>query len=463
MSAPIYHIRDIALHARDVTLRLPFRFGDTEVRAAQEAYLRVTVEGPEGVQKGTAAQLMVPRWFDKRPALDNDATVAELKATLGSVARLAPGRSGTVARLGGELRASVRDDLPPDTPGLAAGFGPALLEAALIDAACRGADLPFVAAARADIFGLVEAAPDWLGADAMQAALADLHTPDRMMIRHTVGYGVPLTAADVTDRPTDGQPVALQDVIGAWGVRAFKIKLKGDPEADIAWLERVAAILAPLGPGLKISLDANEQYAPESFADFTARLTAAPALAGLRADLLFVEQPFPRELSLVAAHPVSADVPIVIDEADDAPDALYRALALGWSGSSVKSCKGVLRAVQNFALARRRAAEGRPIILTSEDLTCQPGLSWQQDTLMAAAIGATHSERNGHYFAGGMQGASDAEKAAFLSRHGDIYRDGPAGPQLRITDGRVAIGSLDCTGFGAAVQPDLASTPELEF
>ena len=108
----------------------------------------------------------------------------------------------------------------------------------------------------------------------------------------------------------------------------------------------------------------------------------------------------------------------------------------------------------NYARVSLAQAEGRSLILSAEDLTCQPGLCWQQDTLMAATLGVSHAERNGHHFAGGFQGASNAERAAYLERHPGLYQGPVTDPALRIRAGAVRIDSLFAPGFGSAPGPD---------
>ena len=243
-------------------------------------------------------------------------------------------------------------------------------------------------------------------------------------------------------------------MIARHGVRAFKIKLKGDPAADLDRLRAVVrTIEGALGPGATYlaTLDANEQYHPEPFEEFTTQLETVSELDGLRGALRFIEQPLPREITHERRAPKSP-FPLLIDEADDALDAFPRALSLGWSGTSVKSCKGVLRALINGARARASGA-----LLSAEDLTCQPGLCWQQDTVMAAVLGLQDIERNGHHFAGGMQGASDDERRAYAEAHPDVYD----GTSLRITNGTVDIGSLiDAPGFASTPISSLAITEQ---
>ncbi|MCB1349849.1 MAG: mandelate racemase [Maritimibacter sp.] len=451
MTVPVYAISGVELGQRPVDLALPFHFGDVTVTETAEAYLRVTVQGPNGPVTGLGAQLMVPRWFDKRPIRSAAETVDDLRATLRATRAAAVGAAGTVRSLSLDIREAVRAALPADLPDLAAGFGPALLEMALIDAACRDAGVSFPDAVRADLFGVAEVLPPDLARADYDRWSAGVTSPSTLRIRHTVGFGAPLSTAEVKTRPQDGRPVALDEVIVATGGTAFKIKITGDVVADHAWLTRIAAVIGEI-PGLLVTLDANEQYDPARLAALWAKIEADPALDRVRAALAYIEQPFAREIALSGDTRVDLPVPVIIDESDDGEDALPRAFARGYAGTSVKSCKGVLRALVNAA---RVAARGSGALLSAEDLTCQPGLCWQQDSLMAATVGATHAERNGHHFAGGMQGAGAAEQAAYLAAHPDIYTPGPTGPRLNITAGTVGIGSLDAPGF--------ASTPGHDF
>lgn len=438
--APRLTVRAAWLSERAVALRLPFQFGSTEVRRAAEAYCELEVEIAGRAVRGRSAQLMVPRWFDKRPDLSNEETIDELRATSAAAAEAVIGLSGGVAAISAELRAAVPPRLPGDTPALAAGFGPALVEMALIDAVCRHAEAPFWRAAREDLFGLGAHLPRDLTPAAFAAARATIGAPERIAIRHTIGFDAPLTERPA-DAPADGLPATLPEVITRTGITAWKIKLKGDPDADAARLLALRPVLAGHMAG-GVTLDANEQYTPENFRALLRRLTA-PDLAEITARTRFFEQPFAREIALSTRNDFG--VPLVIDESDDDRDSFARALALGWSGTSIKSCKGVLRALVNMARARSAGA-----LLSGEDLTCQPGLCWTQDTAMAAACGVVDVERNGHHFAGGLQGASEAEGARLLEAHPDILRREHGAATLNIRDGVVAIASLARPGFGAS-------------
>jgi hypothetical protein len=434
-----------------VRFRLPFRFGDTRVTGTDQAFATVEVEANGTRATGRSAQLLVPRWFDKRPERTNDMTVEDLRATCAAALVAAEGWTAPATLTSGmaALRADAVARLPGDLPRLAAGFGPALIELALVDALCRAHALPFADAARADLFALADHPPGDLSSDDLRAALAGLSPRPSILIRHTVGYDAPLTRADLTpDHPDDGAPVCLADVIAGTGIAAFKIKLKGDPDADVARLSAIAALIGPL-PGLRVTLDANEQYAPDPFTAFLSAFDEDPTLASIRAALVAIEQPFPRDAAL--STPLSPDLrrrPLMIDESDDHDSAFASAIGHGWHGTSIKSCKGVLRALTNHARVLKGRAEGRPLFLSAEDLTCQLGISWQQDTWIAATLGCTDVERNGHFHGGGMQGYAPEDRAALVDAHPDLYRtDADGRIQLNIRDGEVALGSLRGPGL----------------
>lgn len=447
MSVPNLKILDVVLSERPVAMRLPFQFGNTEMRETAEIYCRIETEIAGQVVRGYSAQLMVPRWFDKRPALSNEDTVNELRQISGTSAELATGQSGTVASLSQNLREAVPPHLDPDMPALAVGFGPALIEMALVDAACREAGFPFWRAAKTDIFGLSRLLPADLPADTFLSVMRGIEAPEHISLRHTIGFDAPLQDRP-QDAPQDGLPVTVTEVLKATGIRAWKIKLKGDPEGDAVRLTQLQTILSGRMQG-GVTLDANEQYTPDAFRALLDRLHRDD-LAEISDRIRFFEQPFARETAL-RTH-ADFGVPLVIDESDDSLDALPQALAMGWAGTSIKSCKGVLRALVN--MARTKAAGA---ILSGEDLTCQPGLCWTQDSAMAAACGVRDVERNGHHFAGGLQGAGPAEQQAMLEAHGDIFRRQTDRVELAIESGGVGIRSLDRPGFGASGVLDQAS------
>ena len=153
--------------------------------------------------------------------------------------------------------------------------------------------------------------------------------------------------------------------------------------------------------------------------------------------------------------------PFIIDESDESYDTFPRARALGYRGVSSKSCKGIYKSIVNAARCVAWNRDGGGYFMTGEDLTCQAGLSVQQDLALVAALGIEHVERNGHHYVRGMAGAPASEQEAFARAHPDLYdlTDGTA--LLRIRDGEIGIGSLDVAGFASAAEPDWSALAEM--
>ncbi|MAM10397.1 MAG: mandelate racemase [Rhizobiaceae bacterium] len=450
MSAAQVSLKAIAFRTRPVRFRLPFHFGNTVVTETDQGFVSVTVEVDGRIAEGHAAQLMVPRWFDKRASRTNDDTVADLKRALALACRSAEDiASESIAAATTRMRRDVEAAMPEGTPRLAAHFGPALVEMALIDAVCFARGLNFPQATKADLFGVSTfVAPD-ISPAAITEALAGISPLPAISPRQTVGFDAPIFESEADpERADDGLPVSLEAIIRATGIRAFKIKLKGDPEADIDRLAHIATLVEQTD-NYRVTLDANEQYLPDPFSVFLERLQGDERLSRLRASIAFIEQPFARETALtLEITPALSAFPLIIDESDDHDDAFATAIAHGWSGTSIKSCKGVLRALLNYARMVDGRARGKRLFISAEDLTCQPGLCWQQDTLVAATLGCRDVERNGHHFGGGLQGYDDLEKARLVAAHPDLYRRHGDRIELLIEDGTIAIGSLFRPGFG---------------
>src|ERR1700684_3260466 len=88
-------VRDISFFERPVTFVRPFRFGAVTINAAPQLFVRaeIEVEG-KGVFTGASAEMLVPKWFDKRAHLTPDQTVDELRRSLVIARELYRARSG---------------------------------------------------------------------------------------------------------------------------------------------------------------------------------------------------------------------------------------------------------------------------------------------------------------------------------------------------------------------------------
>ena len=392
--------------------------------------------------------------FEKDPDKSSDDDVRALLASARRAARAFANATGSAFAIW--LDAYTRctaGDLASGVP-LLDGFGVALIERAMLDAVARAAGSSFRDALASGRFGFDAGAvlPELAGSrvDALLATPA----PEQVLVRHTVGGLDPLRTVDVPPalRGDDGHPVALEEDIRRYGLRAFKLKAGGDPAVDVARFAEIARVVeatchaAPL-----FTLDANESYADAR--QVVALLDAMerdPDARRILEGLHYLEQPLPRAHTL---DPTTRDdvralaerVPLLIDEADDKVDAFARALEIGYRGVSVKNCKGVFRALTNRALC---VARGDDAFQTSEDLTNLPVLPLQQDLTTVAALGLPHTERNGHHFFAGLEGVPADEAASALAAHPDLYERRGDRSVLRIRDGALSLACQHAVGYG---------------
>jgi hypothetical protein len=400
---------------------------------------------------------MVPKWFDKDPSRTQAQNVDQLRASLAiAAAAYQDGKARTAfAHCAAHLRECHEEGARLGMPALAAAFGAAEVDRAVLDAVCRASSRSFFAAIADDLVGFDATALDSdLAAFDAAAFVRALRPGARIDVRHTVGMADVLTGAAAT--VDDGLPVSLEQVVERYGVRWFKLKLSGDPRADVERLCAIAAVLDRL-PHYGVTVDGNEQFADlDVLRDFFARLEAHPALRRLRKAVAFVEQPLARQATFERDVSGCTAMPLLVDEADGTLDAFPAAAARGYRGVSSKSCKGLYKSLVNAArCAAWNAREGGGrFFVSAEDLTTPAGLAVQQDTALAALLGVRHVERNGHHYIDGMSGAAVAEQERFVVAHPDLYERTHRGVRLAIRDGALALGSLASPGYASAALPD---------
>jgi len=455
-------VREVRLYERDVRLRMPFRFGVVTLREAPQAFVRLRIEDARGRSGwGAGAELLAPKWFDKNLALTNEDNFEQLRLSL-QLAAEAYMHDATprtpfghfAAHYAGQITAGAQRGLN----ALTANFGPALIDRAVLDALCRLEGVSFYDAARANLPGIDPALlPKELGDLAgfdIAAFLAGLQPAGSVAARHTVGLVDAI--AGHPDQVNDGLPESLEEVVAAYGHTFFKLKVGGNPDADLVRLAEIAAVLDHIARPYVVSLDGNEQY--DDLAALQAlwrRMSEAPALKRLVSSILFIEQPIARAHALDAdVSSLSAIKPVIVDESDDGLDIFPRAKALGYRGVSSKCCKGLYKSILNAARCAMWNVDGGAYFMTGEDLTTQAGLAVQQDLALVNLIGIAHVERNGHHYVNGMTGLQEAEQAAFLAAHPDLYEKSHGAVRLKIKDGRLSIGSLGGVGFATGAYPD---------
>src|SRR5271165_1507347 len=247
-------LRDIALFERPVHFARSFRFGVVTISEASQAFVRVEIEVEgRGRAVGASAELLAPKWFDKRSQLSPEATVDELRRSLAIARELYLGQSGMrtafalhAACINAQRDACAAEDIPP----LAAAFGPAEIDKAILDALLRAAGRSFFDGMAENIAGIDALMSPDLSADDITSFLSRRRRLERVAVRHTVGL----------DDPIEGKG-GVADLRENSGARYFKLKLGGNPDSDAARLAAIGKELARLSYDYKVTLDANEQYA----------------------------------------------------------------------------------------------------------------------------------------------------------------------------------------------------------
>lgn len=439
--SPRIAVKSIDLSERRVPFRHPFRFGAVTVNEAPQIFVHVTIEVDGQRSTGAAAELMVPKWFNKDAGLSAGDTIDQLRQS-SAIARTLYLEHTTpdtafglhAARNGTQVAACGKAGIPP----LAANFGTAEIDKAILDALLRSQRTDFFNGMRTNLAGLdARLTPD-LDNSAISNFLTGRKVSQRIAVRYTIGM------LDTLD--------SVSEAIRA-KYRFFKIKLCGDPEKDRVRLSELAALL---GDGdYQATLDANEQYRSIGDLDTLVKaLQTDTALEALAARLLYIEQPFARENTWnFDLRSLATTVAFIIDEADDSYDAFPRAKILGYRGVSSKSCKGLYKSLLNGARAACWNKAGEDFFISAEDLTCQAGLAVQQDNALVAFHGLKHAERNGHHYVDGFANTPALEAGSFLAAHSDLYEKSDGIVRLAVHDGTISTESLAVPGFACALQP----------
>jgi len=464
-----FAIRAIDLFERPVRLRLPFRFGVVTLTECPQAFVRVRIELPDGRDAvGAAAELMAPKWFDKSLALTNDENFEQLRVVLRLARDAYLAESGLDTAFGHFARHHDAQRAASAARGcnaLLAGYGPALVDRALLDALGRALGASFYAMMRANLAGIGARRTEFAGFDWVRF-LAGRAPAATIAARHTVGLVDAITHADLARPVNDGLPETLQQVIARYGHRHFKLKVGGTIDADLERLTAIAAVLDRDAGEYVATLDGNEQYGDAAgVVELLMRMRERPELARLYRAILFVEQPIARSLALdVDVRAIAAMKPVIIDESDSELDSFVQARARGYAGVSSKTCKGLYKSLLNAvrcSVWNVEAADDGRFFMSAEDLTTQAGLALQQDLALVNLLGITHVERNGHHYVDGMAASPASEQQAFLAAHPDLYEDSHGAVRLSIRGGRIALVSLDVAGFASGALPQWAAMRRL--
>ncbi len=447
--------------------RIPFRYGRACLERCPQLLVRVTVEVDGRRADGFAGDCLPPGWFDKTPGKDYARQLDEMLATIEAAREEYAGalhQPTAFFPVWLELQQQIeswcsqREVVP-----LLASFGLSLWERAILDAACRAHHVGFARAARDNLFGIDAGRPHKALQGAVPADWLPKEPRKRIAVRHTVGMGDALRPRDISDeeRLDDGRPQALQEYIRQLSIRFFKIKLSGDPAADLKRLLEVTSVIEEDLPSeYRVTLDGNEQFDDwETLGELLIQLSREPRLTKLWNHTLAIEQPLPRsralDTSLESLLGLLGGKPVIIDESDGTLDAYARAIELGYGGVSSKNCKGAMRAILNAGLAwhTSRSDPYHSQIITGEDLCSVGVIPVQADLCLAATLGLDHVERNGHHFHPGLTYLPPHSREEAIEAHPDFYTriEGVVSPHVQ--DGDFLIESFHSEGFGFRWRP----------
>lgn len=354
---------------------------------------------------------------------------------------------------------------------LLASFGVSLVERAVLDAVCRQL--------RLSLFRLLQTNAVEADFSSVRAALKGM-TPVHVMprraaqevnLRHTIGLGDALSGKDTASDPADGLPFTLEENIQEYGLSYFKVKLSGDKDFDRDRLIEIASILGRMvGDAARFTLDGNENY--QTIASFREAWNDLHDANELRSffsrSLLFVEQPVHRSCALDAA--VRDELrswpdapPIIIDESDAELASVPRALSLGYSGTSHKNCKGIMKGLLNLATISATSSSERKLILSAEDLGNVGPVALLQDLAVVAALGIPHVERNGHHYFAGLSMFPHETQGIVQAQHPDLYEDRNGLIALAPRHGKLALQSVNEAPFGVGPLVDVEQFEPWEF
>jgi L-alanine-DL-glutamate epimerase-like enolase superfamily enzyme len=372
------------LYFLPVQTRVPLKFGTETLTSVTCARVRLRVRRTDGREaEGWGETPLSVQWAWPSP-LAHERRHAALREFCAVLARAWAGfgESGHALEIGHaflehELPARLREwngarPAEEAMPWLAALVCCSAFDIALHDAYGRANDVPVYETYDApwmsrDLAHFLTPAADRAGevsfACKWPAGFLRPARSGRLLAWHLVGGLDPLDAAELHgDEPRDGHPVLLADWIRHDGLRALKVKLRGNDDAwDYERLVRVGG-LARANDVLWLTADFNCTVTDPAYvcAILDRLRDEEPRIFAL---LLYVEQPFPYELD---AHPIAVHA------------VASRGRELGWTGVALKTCK-----TQTGALLSLCWAQAHGMTLMVQDLT-NPMLAQIPHCLLAA-------------------------------------------------------------------------------
>ncbi|MEE2941808.1 MAG: hypothetical protein VX413_00290 [Verrucomicrobiota bacterium] len=467
------NITGASIHQIQLKTRMPFKYGIATMTEVPMVFVRLYTNVDGRQSSGISSDLLPPKWFTKMPDDSLDKEVADMLRVIRRALSHSIGVEAPTALAAWRDIYELQDTWAKSNniAPLLAHFGTSLVERALIESVCRATSKTLFQALRDDSLGFHPGAihPALRKHSALellpQSPLASV------VPRHTVGLADPLSSDNIPDdeKLNDSLPQSLDQCIHAYGLRHFKIKITGDIDDDLERLRTVASSIDQHAPrNHAFSLDGNEQFkSVDDFRKHWIRLTDNSTLAPFFNHLLFVEQPFHRNIALENSVKEGFDdwpdrPPMIIDESDATIKSLPIALDLGYAGTSHKNCKGIFKGAANACLLNARREAGHTSVMSGEDLCNVGPVAVIQDLAVMAALGIESVERNGHHYMAGLSQFPDVTQRQVLDAHTGLYRISEQGwPTLNIRNGRIDLASVNNQPFGTGFELDLSPFDEI--
>lgn len=473
--SPTISVKEVSFNVLPMKTRFPFKYGIASMTALPHLFVTAQVEVNGYKGQGVSAEGLSPKWFTKDPKTTFEQDLPQMFEVIRNAAAIA--QSVSSSRNFFHWWRDIYDSqagwaASSGIPPLLTNLGVSLIERSVLDGFCRVLKTSLASALHSNILGikLGDIYPELEG-----RIPADSLPPKplrKIIVRHTIGLGDPLTNDEIKVPLNDGLPYSLEACIKTYSLNYFKIKLCGSLDRDLDRLRRIRQILENTVKGdYQFTLDGNEQYRDiETFKDHWQTCCSDHEIRALFKHLLFVEQPLHRDHALdenisSAMGDCESTPLVIIDESDAEIGSVLRALDLGYAGTSHKNCKGIVKGIANAALLehRRHQNPGKAFILSGEDLANVGPIALLQDLTLMAILGITHVERNGHHYFKGLSMLPKNIQNQILENHGDLYIQHEKGyPTVNIQNSRVSIASLLDSPFGTGFTADLRQFTSLE-
>ena len=414
--APSSRVAAVDLFERDVRLRLPFRFGAAtraRRRRRRSSARRIRVaDGRDAA--GWTAEMMVPKWFDKRPgAAPTTTTRRPARARSRSRRRLHVGSQRRAPR------SATRRALPRAAGRRRTRSGLNPLVVVVRRRARRPRD-PRRAVPR-------DAALSFLDAVRAQPARARrrARARSRRMSTSTLSWrsvappaidrrathgracSMPLDAATSSPRRTTACRSRSTRSIARYGHRHFKLKLvrrrrrrpRAARRASPRVLDRAARLRRHARRQRAVRRRRRASRALARDARPTARSRASSRRVAVSRAAARARGDVRRPTSARCAH----DVPLLIDEADDSYDAFPRRSAAATPACRARTARALQERSSTRCAAQLARRRGRAVRFRRRPDGAMRPRRAAGSARWPALLGITHVERNGHHYVGGLR------------------------------------------------------------